>query len=207
MLNPALNCVFYVISTMTSSQKVESAINGIDTKQVQQIIDAVKGDPSIAQTTFFSTTLWTSGFNNETAIKDFELGKSKVARPQTFKVVGDHPPELLGTNNGPTSVELLLAALGHCLASGWSTYGAVMGVPIEELKVEVDGDIDLQGMLMLPQPGAVRPGYQEIRAKYYVKSKAGRSEIEQVKKLAEDLSPTRDSLRAVRFSSELFIEN
>lgn len=192
----------------SSSQKVEPVVvNGIDTKQVQQIIDVVKGNPSMAQATFLSTTRWTSGFNNETAIKDFELGKNnRVARPQTFRVVGDHPPELLGTNNGPTSVELLLAALGHCLASGWSTYGAVMGVPIEELKVEVDGDIDLQGMLMLPQPGAVRPGYQEIRARYHVKSKAGRQEIEQVKKLAEDLSPTRDSLRAVRFSSELFIE-
>lgn len=194
--------------TPSSSQKVEPVVvNGIDTKQVQQIIDAVKGNPSMAQATFFSTTRWTSGFNNETTIKDFELGKNnKVARPQTFRVVGDHPPELLGTNNGPTSVELLLAALGHCLASGWSTYGAVMGIPIEEMKVEVDGDIDLQGMLMLPQPGAVRPGYQEIRARYHVKSKASRQEIEQVKKLAEDLSPTRDSLRAVRFSSELFIE-
>ena len=193
---------------MTTSQKVDSAVvNGIDTKQVQQIIEVVKGNPAIAQTTFFSTTTWKTGFDNETAIKDLEMGKNKVTRPQTFKVAGDHPPELLGANGGPASVELLLAALGHCLASGWSTYGAVMGVPIDGLKIQVDGDIDLQGMLMLPQPGAVRPGYQEIRAKYYVKSKASRSQLEQVKKMAEDLSPTRDSLRAVRFSSELVIEN
>lgn len=188
-------------------EKDSAVINGIDTKQVSQIIEMVKGNPAVAETTFFSTTTWRSGFNNETAIKDFELGKNRVTRTQTFKVVGDHPPELLGTNGGPTSVEILLAALGHCLASGWSTYGAVTGVPIEELKVQVDGNIDLQGMLMLPQPGAVRPGYQEIRAKYYIKSKASRSQLEQVKKMAEDLSPTRDSLRAVRFSSELIIEN
>lgn len=193
--------------TAKSQQEDPAIINGIDTKQVGQIIEMVKSNPAVAQTTFFSTTSWRSGFNNETSIKDFELGKNKVARPQTFRVVGDHPPELLGTNGGPTSVEILLAALGHCLASGWSTYGAVTGVPIEELRVQVDGDIDLQGMLMLPQPGAVRPGYQEIRAKYYVKSKASRSQLEQVKKMAEDLSPTRDSLRAVRFSSELVIEN
>lgn len=196
------------MTAKSQHQEKDSAVmNGIDTKQVNQIIEMVKGNPSVAQTTFFSTTTWKSGFDNETAIKDFELGKNRVARSQTFKVAGDHPPELLGTNNGPTSVEILLAALGHCLASGWSTYGAVTGVPIEELKVQVDGDIDLQGMLMLPQPGAVRPGYQEIRAKYFVKSKASRSQLEQVKKMAEDLSPTRDSLRAVRFSSELIIEN
>jgi hypothetical protein len=97
--------------------------------------------------------------------------------------------------------------LGHNLASGWSKYGALLAVPIDELKVQVDGDIDLQGMLMLPQPGAVRPGYQEIRAKYYVKSRASRSQLEQVKKMAEDLSAIRDSLRAVRFISELVIES
>ena len=195
------------MTTNSSNQKASSVVNGIDTNQVQQMIGAVKGNPAIAQATFLSATKWKNGFNNETDIKDFELGESRIARQQTFKVAGGHPPELLGTNTGPTSVELVLAALGHCLASGWSTYGAVMGVSIDELKVEVDGDIDLQGMLMLPQPGAVRPGYQEIRAKYYVKSKASRSQLEQVKKMAEDLSPTRDSLRAVRFSSELIVEN
>lgn len=193
---------------MTTSQKVDSAVvNGIDAKQVQQIIEAVKGNPAIAQTTFFSTTIWKRGLNNETVIKDFEMGKNKVSRPETFRVVGDHPAELLGTNRGPTSMEILLVALGQNLASWWSKYGAVTGVPIDGLKVQVDGDIDLQGVLMLPQPGAVRPGYQEIRAKYYVKSKASRSQLEQVKKMAEDLSPIRDSLRAVRFISELVIES
>jgi hypothetical protein len=68
-------------------------------------------------------------------------------------------------------------------------------------------DVFVDQSCMLPQPGAVRPGYQEIRAKYYIKSKASRSQLEQVRKMAEDLSPTRDSLRAVRFSSELIIEN
>jgi len=181
-------------------------VNGLDTKRVQGIIEEVKSNPSMAQATFYTATSWKSGFDNESSIRDFELGKNIILRPRTFKVVGSHPPELLGQNNGPTSVELLLTALGHSLASGWSIYGTVLGVPIEELKVQVDGNLDLQGMLMLPQPGAVRPGFQEIRAKYYLKSKADRSQIEQVKKMAEDLSPTRDSLRAVRFSSELIIE-
>jgi uncharacterized OsmC-like protein len=188
-------------------EKNESKIiNGLDTKQVQGIIEEVKNNPSMVQATFYTNTSWKTGFDNESSIKDFELGKNIILRPRTFKVVGDHPPELLGQNNGPTSVELLLAALGHSLTSGWSIYGAVLGVPIEELRVQVDGNLDLQGMLMLPQPGAVRPGFQEIRAKYYLKSKADRPQIEQVKKMAEDLSPTRDSLRAVRFSSELIME-
>jgi hypothetical protein len=61
----------------------------------------------------------------------------------------------------------------------------------------------MQGMLGLPEPGKVRPGFQEIRAKYYVKSKAPRDQLEKLAKMAEDLSPTKDSLRAVKFTSQL----
>jgi hypothetical protein len=81
-----------------------------------------------------------------------------------------------------------------------------MGVPIDSLKIEVEGDIDLQGMLGLPEPGKVKPGFQKIRVIHHVKSKAPRDKLEQVKQMSEDLSPTRDSLRAVSYSSELVIE-
>ena len=91
-------------------------------------------------------------------------------------------------------------------ASGWATYGAVMGVSVDALRVEVEGDIDLQGMLALPQPGEVPPGFQSIRVRYFVKSGALREQLEQLAKMAEDLSPTRHSLRAVAFSSHLEIE-
>lgn len=46
-----------------------------------------------------------------------------------------------------------------------------------------------------------------IRATYYVKSRASRERLAQLAKTAEDLSPTRQSLRAGKFSSELIIEN
>lgn len=78
---------------------------------------------------------------------------------------------------------------------------------MESLRVEVEGDIDLQGMLALPTPGAVAPGYQDIRATYHVKSQAPREQLEQLAKTSEDLSPTRHSLRAVNFSSRLVIES
>ena len=132
--------------------------------------------------------------------------RNDTSRKKAFTIVGDHPQELLGTDKGPSSVEVLLSALGHCLASGWATYGTSMGIPIEGLRVEVEGDIDLQGMLALPEPGAVPAGFQEIRATYYVKSSAPREQLEQLAKMSEDLSPTRHSLRAVNFSSHLAIQ-
>jgi uncharacterized OsmC-like protein len=80
-----------------------------------------------------------------------------------------------------------------------------MGISIESLRVEVEGDIDLQGMLNLPEPGVVPPGFQEIRATYYVKSGAPKEQLEKVAKMAGELSPTRHSLRAVQFSSSLIV--
>jgi uncharacterized OsmC-like protein len=184
-------------------------VNGLSLEAVQGMVDLVKGQPAVAQATFYTATDWRGGFHNEAAIQMFSLGgaKNETSRAQAFVVSGDHPQELLGGNEGPTSVELLLAALGHCLASGWATYGAVLGVAIESLRVEVEGDIDLQGMLALPEPGVVPPGFQEIRATYHVRSTAAREQLEQLAKMAEDLSPTRHSLRAVDFSSRLIVES
>ncbi|MBI4098391.1 MAG: OsmC family protein [Candidatus Levybacteria bacterium] len=181
-------------------------VNGLKVNNITQMIKGVKANPGMAQATFSATTSWKRGLQNQAEVKGFELGGTKLAHSKTFIVESDHPKELLGTDQGPTSVEVVLAALGHCIVGGWAVYGAHLGVPIDDLRVEVEGDIDLQGMLALPEPGKVRPGFRKIRVTHYVKSKAPKEKLEEVKKMAEDLSPTRDSLRAVNFSSKLVIQ-
>jgi len=182
-------------------------VNGLDVQHIQGMVDTVKKQPQVAKARFYATTTWKTGFHNEASIKDFSLGevKNETSRARPFIVPGDHSPEFLGNNKGPSAVELVLAALGHCIAGGFATFGATTGIPIDSLTVEIEGDIDLQGMLGLPEPGKVRPGFQEIRAKYYVKSKATREQLEKVAKVAEDLSPVKNSLRAVKFSSQLIL--
>ncbi len=184
-----------------------TVVNGISIQGIEGMVEMVKAQPQVAKSVFYATTIWKSGFHNEATVKTFSMGgEMNDSREQAFKIVGDHPKELLGTDKGPSSIEVLLSALGHCLASGWAMYGAHMGIPIESLRVEVEGDIDLQGMLNLPEPGVVPPGFQEIRATYYVKSGAPREQLEKLAKMAGDLSPTRHSLRAVKFSYSLIVE-
>ena len=186
-----------------------TVVNGLNVQGIQDMVEMVTAQPQVAKAVFYATTIWSTGSHNEAVVKPFSMGgvRNDTSRKKAFTIVGDHPQELLGTDKGPSSVEVLLSALGHCLASGWATYGASMSIPIEGLRVEVEGDIDLQGMLAVPEPGAVPPGYQEIRATYYVKSSATREQLEQLAKMAEDLSPTRHSLRAVNFSSHLNIQS
>lgn len=182
-----------------------TVVNGLSVQGIQDMVVMVKAQPEVARATFSASTEWKGGFHNEARIQAFSLGgaKNEASRSQAFTIAGDHPAELLGTNHGPSSVELLLAALGHCLAAGWATYGAVLGVSVDALRVEVEGDIDLRGMLALPEPGMVPPGFRSIRATHYVRSGASREQLEQVAQMAEDLSPTRHSLRAVEFTSRL----
>jgi len=183
-------------------------VNGIDAEQIQGMLDAVKKQPMMAQAKIYAKTKWISGFNNEASIKDFMMGgmMNTTSRKSPFIIAGDHPPELLGTNKGAASVEVLLAALGQCISNGFAMYGAAMGIPVESVTIDVEGDIDLQGLLMLPEPGKVRAGFQEIRATYYVKSMASREQLEKLAKMAEDFSPVRDSVRAVKFTSKLVVE-
>jgi uncharacterized OsmC-like protein len=194
-----------IVLKMQTAKKV---VNGISVERIQGMIDAVKKQPQMAQAKIFAKTKWISGFNNEALIKDFRMGgaMNTTSRKSPFVIAGDHPPELLGTNKGAASVEVLLAALGHCIANGFAMYGAAMGIPVESLTIDVEGDIDLQGLLMLPEPGKVRPGFQEIRATYYVKSNAPNQQLEKLAKMSEDFSPVRDSVRAVRFSSKLVVQ-
>jgi len=183
--------------------------NGFDMSQLQGLVDAVKGHPNLAQAMLSANVEWREGFYTEAYVKDFVAGgaKNETSRKRPFVVPQDHPYELGGgTNRGATAGELLLATLGHCLTGGFANASAIMGIPLDSLNVEVEGEIDLHGVLGLPEPGVVQPGFQAIRARYHVKSKAPREQLMAAAKIAEDLSPVKDSLRAVKFSSQLLVQ-
>ncbi|OGE03123.1 hypothetical protein A3G16_01210 [Candidatus Curtissbacteria bacterium RIFCSPLOWO2_12_FULL_41_16] len=180
-------------------------VNGLEVNDIVKLVDDVKRNPSAFQSTFYANSSWKSGFNVVAETGKFKVGGTTL-KHNTFKVEGDHPKEFLGTDNGPSAVEITLSALGHCIAGGWGVNGAALGVPLESVRIEVEGDLDPQGMLGLPEPGKVRSGFQNIRVTHYVKSTAPKEKLEQVKQMAEDLSPVKDSLRAINYSSKLVVQ-
>ena len=182
-------------------------LNGIDTKALHDMMDAVRAKPKIAKSTFHVKTDVASGFASRSRTSTPTLGGGPVAgRTRSFDFEGGHPPELLGHDEGPAGVETLLAALGSCVGGGFTTFGAAMGIPIERVSVELTGYLDLQGFMGLPAPGVVRPGYERIHARIVVKSPASRAELLKLQEVAEGASPVKDSLRAVTYTSELVVE-
>jgi uncharacterized OsmC-like protein len=66
-------------------------------------------------------------------------------------------------------------------------HAAVRGIKLEEVESELEGDIDLRGFLAISDK--VRPGYQEIRVNFKVKTDV--ENVERLKALSR-LSPVYD---------------
>ena len=135
--------------------------NGVDTATLLATIDAVKGDPDIAKFRFRATNTWMSGTHNRSTIHGFHGAKQEMTHREPFTFDADHPPVLVGTDNGPTPVEYVLHALAACLTAGIANIAAARGVTLTEVSSTVEGEIDLLGILGLSDQ--VRNGYQQIR--------------------------------------------
>jgi uncharacterized OsmC-like protein len=145
----------------------ENAVrNGVDTATLFATLDAVKGDPEIAKFRFRATNTWLNGTHNRSTIHGFHGAKQEMTHREPFTFDADHPPVLVGNDNGPTPAEYLLHALAACLTAGIANIAAARGVNLTEVSSTVEGDIDLLGILGLSQHDQVRNGYEQIRVSF-----------------------------------------
>jgi uncharacterized OsmC-like protein len=167
--------------------------NGVDVDRLIATVGAVQSDPNIAAFTFRARSSWASGGRNKGEIQEFEhAGATNADRSQAFELIGDEPPVLLGTNAGPNAVELVLQALAFCYGVGFVYNAAAKGIDIDELRYEVEGDLDLHRFLGL---GGARAGFSAIRAKSWVRSRnATKAELDALWQYVQDTSPVRDIL-------------
>ncbi len=154
--------------------------NGVDVDALAATASAIKSDPEKAEFEFHAETRWLGGARSRTKIKEFVLES-------------DEPATLLGSDTAPNAVEMVLAALGSCLAVGFAYSAAFMGINLESLELDVRGNLDLQGFLGLSDK--VRPGYQDVRVVCRLKSDASRDKIEELFKHVIDTSPVMDIIR------------
>jgi len=141
---------------------IDNAVrNGVDTATLFATLDAVKGDTDLAKFQFRATNRWLNGTHNQSTIHGFHGAKQEMTHREPFTFDADHPPVLVGSDNGPTPVEFLLHALAACLTAGIANVAAARGVTLTEVSSTVEGDIDLLGILGLSDQ--VRNGYQQIR--------------------------------------------
>jgi putative redox protein len=80
---------------------------------------------------------------------------------RTHHLTVDEPRGLGGTDEGPSPVELLLASLIACQAITYRMWAMKLGMALDTVVVEGDGDIDLRGLLGVDD--AIRSGFSALR--------------------------------------------
>ncbi len=95
-----------------------------------------------------------------------------------------------GTDAGPNPVELILAALGSCQEITYRAYAAALDIPLKEVRVEIEGDIDLRGFFAVDE--SVRPGYGAIRGTVHLVSDASAEDIAKLREIVNSHCPVLD---------------
>ena len=165
-------------------------MNGVNTEQLFETIEAIRGNAEIAKFRFRARNQWEDGGLNRTMIDEFHGACSPQRHAQAFVFAADEPPLLLGGDRGANPVEFLLTGLAACVTTSIAYHGAARGLRITRLESELEGDLDLHGFLGMSKD--VRPGYQSIEMKFRIEGDAPREELEALVQEVKHLSPVYD---------------
>lgn len=168
--------------------------NGVDVERLDQTIDAIKEDANLARFTFRTATSWEFGSTSRAEISSFTQAGNEAAHARTHVLVGCEPEVLLGADRGPNAVELVLAALGFCYSVGFVYNAAALGIELDELAYEVEGDLDLRRFVGIEE--GPRAGFTEVRVKGRVRARnATPEQLEELCNYVQATSPVGDVLQ------------
>ncbi|MGH8927029.1 MAG: OsmC family protein [Acidimicrobiia bacterium] len=163
--------------------------NDVDFDAVVALVAAIQADPSVAQTKWTAEVDWRRGFRTEARSRDFD------------GVAYDEPPALGGSNTAPNPVEQILGAYGSCLAIGYAANACTQGIEIKDLKIRLEGDLDLHAFLGLAEGNA---GFSSIRVQVLLDADGDRSAIEKLHEKVVATSPVGHTItRPVAVSVDL----
>jgi uncharacterized OsmC-like protein len=157
--------------------------NGMDLESLGRLVEEIKSDKTKGFASFHVTSTWKGQTRSEARVQSIVLNGQEI--PRQFSIVADEPSELLGQNTAPNPQELLMAAFNACIMVGYVATAAVMGVTLEKVEIETQGELDLRGFLGL-DPN-VKPGYDSIR---YVVRMKGDGTAEQFAAIHENVRKT-----------------
>jgi uncharacterized OsmC-like protein len=156
-----------------------ATINGVDISRIAALSNKIQEEPARGDTVWKAEVIWQNGFRNQIRVRDL---------PASY---ADEPEMLGGTNTAPNPVEQLLGALGSCLAIGYTANASVRGIQIEDLRIELEGHIDLPVFLGLHEGHA---GYSDVAIKVYLKADAPQETLEELHQHVLKTSPVGQSI-------------
>jgi len=130
--------------------------------------EGFRADSARARVTFRADSALQQGFHSEVKLRDHQL-------------TVDEPKGIGGSDQGPTPVELVLAALGSCQEITYRAFATAMGIALDGVSARVEGDIDFRGFFAL-------------RVNITLRSRASEAEIAQLIAAVNSHCPVLDML-------------
>lgn len=176
------------MKAQTAVVKNGNFLNGMDVDAAVATIAAIKNDKSLAKFQFRAKNSWVNGGENRSTIRDFYgAGREDTSRTEPFVFTNGEPPVLLGANEGANPVEFLLHALAGCVTTTFVLHAMARGIVIKSLSTELEGDLDLHGLLGLDD--TVSPGYEQIRILLHVEADCDEVALDDLLSYAQAHSP------------------
>ncbi len=181
------------MNAQTTSAMMPKLVNGLDVDAAMATIETIRNDPEIAQFRFRAVNRWIGGGENRSTIQGFYGAKAEdTSRGSAWEFVNGEPPVLLGHNEGANPVEFLLHALAGCVTTTLVLHAMARGIGIRSLSTELEGDIDLQGLLGLDAD--VPAGYREIRVKMDIDADCSDESLADLLAFAQAHSPVCNTI-------------
>lgn len=189
---------------MTQPATKTTTINGFDPTALESAAHSIADSQHAARTVWAVRSKWQGGTRVKTQIDGCEIGGEKIQRRHTIDC--DEPHEVFGSNAAANPQELLLAAVGSCMAVVYALNAATMGIEIHQLEIELSGVLDLRGPFGLDP--AIPPGFPEVACKVHLRTDASRAELEELHRSVQAQSPNYYHLTsAIPVVAELLVDN
>jgi uncharacterized OsmC-like protein len=165
--------------------------NGIDTDQLAAFSEVLAGDPGVGTASARVRTRWEERYRMRADAEELAFGGERIPRDSALPT--DRPAALGGADRGPAPGELVLAALGACVAQAFIEGASMRGVQLDRLEVAAEGHLDLRGSVGVD---GVRPGMSRVHLDVEVASDADTEVLDALLAEAVRRSPIADSLAA-----------
>ncbi|MDT7673028.1 MAG: hypothetical protein QOD82_930 [Pseudonocardiales bacterium] len=169
-------------STSTSTDSTDSTANSANrAAALRGIIDATAAatsdDAAKASVVFHAAGSGDSGVATDIQIR-------------THEVQVDEPPSLGGVDSAPNPVETALAGLLSCQVVTYRFWAAKLDIPLDDVRVETEGDLDVRGFLGLRD--GVRPGLGAVRVKVRLTGPASPEQYRELHAAVDEHCPVLD---------------
>ena len=166
---------------MTVNAPTTARLNDVDIDAVAGLAGKIANEPEVAATTWRAHVVWSRGFTSHATIRGFS------------PIASDEPASLGGGDTAPNPVEQLLAALGNCLAVGYAANATGLGIEIDDLTIELEGDLDLRTFLGLDPSG--NAGFEAIRVSVALDADAAPEQVARLHQQVAATSPVGHTLQ------------